>query len=107
IPDHPAVCQVKVTDTVIGLEGFLIKLRPLSVRIVLYGSAALGRDQEYSDVDVMAISNQPDAARRASLIFSPKIQTVVKDPVEWAGMQKSGEIFYREVERGIVLWQKI
>ncbi|MBU1575731.1 MAG: nucleotidyltransferase domain-containing protein [Candidatus Edwardsbacteria bacterium] len=107
VPDHPAVCQVKITDTVMGLEGFLKKLRPLAVKIVLYGSAALGQDQEDSDVDVMVISNQPDAARRAALIFAPKIQTVVKDPVEWAGMQKSGEIFYREIERGIMLWQKM
>jgi len=107
IPDHPAVCQVKVTDTIIGLEVFLKKLRPLAVKMVLYGSAASGQDQEGSDVDVLVISNQPDAARRAALSFSPRIQTMVKDPVEWAGMQKSGEIFYREVERGIVLWQKM
>ncbi|MDO9391701.1 MAG: nucleotidyltransferase domain-containing protein [bacterium] len=107
IPGHPAVCQVKVADTIIGLDRFLTKLSPLSVKIVLYGSAALGQDQEDSDVDILVISNQPDAARRAALTFSPKVQTVVKDPVEWAGMQKSDEIFYREVERGIVLWQKI
>jgi predicted nucleotidyltransferase len=107
VSGHPAVCQVKITDTIMGLAGFLKKLTPLSVKIVLYGSAALGQDQEDSDVDILVISNQPDAARRAALIFAPKIQTVVKDPVEWAGMQKRGEIFYLEAERGLVLWQKI
>jgi predicted nucleotidyltransferase len=106
VSGHPAVCQVKITDTIMGLAGFLKKLNPLSIKTVLYGSAALGQDQEDSDVDILVLSNQPEAARRAALIFAPKIQTVVKDPVEWAGMQKRGEIFYHEVERGIVLWQK-
>jgi predicted nucleotidyltransferase len=107
IPDHPAVCQMKIADTVIGLDRFLKKMRPLAVKIVLYGSAALGQDQDGSDVDILVISNQPQAARRAALSFSPKIQTVVKDPVEWAGMQQRRELFYNETERGIVLWQKM
>ncbi len=107
VSDHPAVCQIKVADTIIGLESFLRKIRPWAVKIVLYGSAALGRDQEGSDVDLMVISNQPDQARRAALAFAPRIQTVVKDPVEWAGLLNNGDMFCREVERGIVLWQNM
>jgi predicted nucleotidyltransferase len=104
--DHPLVRQVKVLDALLALEPAWKMLFPLSERVVLFGSAAEGRDVPGSDLDLLVVTNQAGKVKPAVLKFPEGIQVLIKTPVEWAGMVKSHSVFAREVERGLVLWQK-
>jgi DNA-binding transcriptional ArsR family regulator len=103
---HPLVRQVKVLDTLIGLDPVWKRLFPLSERVILFGSAAEGRNVQESDLDLLVVTNRPEEVKRAVRGFPGGLQVIVKDPLGWAKMAKSDPAFVREAERGVVLWQK-
>jgi predicted nucleotidyltransferase len=104
--DHPLVRQLKVLDAILALEPAWKVLCPLSEQVVLFGSAAEGRDVPGSDLDLLVVTNQAGKVKPAVLKFPEGIQVLIKTPVEWAGMAKTHSVFAREVERGLVLWQR-
>lgn len=105
--DNPEVKQFKVLKNLILLNAALARLRSLSKKIILYGSASRGEDDSNSDIDLFVLSHSPDAAKGAiaSLRMKRKIQAVVKTPVELPELKEKDGVFWGEVERGIVLWE--
>ena len=96
------------------IEPLTEKLKKISNRIVLYGSCALGADTSESDLDLFVVSNQKKEASNLISDFKfPKgygdihIQSVVRTPIELLEGAGSECAFIEEVERGIVLWEKV
>jgi predicted nucleotidyltransferase len=86
----------------------------MSNRIVLYGSCALGTDTSESDLDLFVVSNnKEDVLNVISNFKFPRgyenihIQSVIRTPVELLEGKESERTFVEEVDRGIVLWERV
>jgi predicted nucleotidyltransferase len=114
--DHPdaAIIVLKQIINILLIEPLSEKLKKISNRIVLYGSCALGTDTSESDFDLFVVSNRKKEASNIISDFKfPRgyenihIQSVIKTPVELLEAGGSERSFMEEVERGIVLWEKV
>ena len=86
----------------------LIKtLKQKSSKIILYGSASRGEDTEDSDIDIFLVTNLTQEFEKLALgkHYHNKIQLIVRKPLKYLEMENTDPTFYREVERGIVLWE--
>lgn len=96
------------------IEPLVEELKKMSSRVVLYGSCALGADTSESDIDLFVVSNsKEDVSNVISTFNFPRgfenihIQSVIRTSVELLEGGKSERTFMEEVERGIVLWEKV
>ena len=114
--DYPnaVVIQVKKLVNLLLIEPLVEELKKISSRIVLYGSCALGTDNSESDLDLFVVSRHKKQASDVITGFAfPKgfenihVQPVIKTPVELLKAGESERAFMEEVERGIVLWEKV
>lgn len=107
IYNDPVVRQFKILQNIIFLRPIIEKLKLVSKRIILYGSASRGEDDVNSDLDIFLLSQDPSVVRNvlSSLKLSRKIQWVVKTPSEFADFQKNEKVYWQEVNMGIVLWE--
>lgn len=99
---------LKILQNITTLYPLLDKLKKLSLRIVLYGSAAKGENITESDIDIFIMTRSSDGVEK--LIFKDKlrekIQYVVRTPNTFIKSKKNNPAFYKEVEKGIVLWEE-
>lgn len=104
---HPFVRQFKVLDTIARLEPLLAKLRPLSHRVVLFGSCAQGTDTADNNVDLFILA--ADRSQVMALIgysnFNRLVRPVAVNNQELAAMKQNDWSFYQQVRQGIVLWE--
>jgi len=106
--------ELKKLVNLILIEPLVEELKKTSSRIILYGSCALGMDTSESDTDLFIVStSKKDVSNLVSGFAFPTgfgnihIQSVIKTPVELLKGGESARIFIEEVERGIVLWEKV
>jgi predicted nucleotidyltransferase len=114
--EHPdaAITELKKIINILLIEPLSERLKKVSNRVVLYGSCAQGTDTSESDLDLFVVSSRKKEA--ANLISDFKfpmgyeiihIQSVVRTPVELLGGGGSASAFMEEVERGVLLWEKV
>ena len=107
-PQDPLVRQMKIKRTIEKLRPLLKEIRDFSQKIVLFGSAAHGKDEKASDIDLFVLSADKDQVveivSRAKI--GRKIQLVVKNFLEWSQMKKEDKFFWEEIKKGIVLWEE-
>jgi predicted nucleotidyltransferase len=113
-PADATIIALKKIINILLIELLLEKLKKLSNRIVLYGSCALGSDISESDIDLFVVSNRKkEVSNIISNFRFPKgyenlhIQSVIKTPIELLKGGESDHAFMEEVERGVVLWEKV
>lgn len=105
--DSFLIKQLKVFKTIIHFAGLIEKLKPFSQKVVLFGSVAKGENTEKSDFDFLIISRSEDKIREIINKFGDyKIQAIIKSPQEILALQEKDAVFFREVDKGIVLWDK-
>jgi predicted nucleotidyltransferase len=109
-----AVIEFKKMINIMLIEPLVEELKKMSSRIVLYGSCALGTDTSESDLDLFVVSNsKEDVSNVISNFKFPMgyenihIQAVIKTPVELLETGESERAFIEEVDRGIVLWERV
>jgi len=113
-PSHAVLTEFKKVVNLLLIERLVEELKKISSRIVLYGSCAPGTDTSESDIDLFVVSNsKEDVSNVISDFAFPKgfedirIQSVIKTPVELLEAGKSEQTFMEEVDRGIVLWDRV
>jgi len=106
--DDCVVRQFKVLKTVISLKKLIQKLKASARKIVLFGSAARGEDYADSDLDLLIVAKDPEAAQRSVSTFKSarKIQPVIKTSVQLSEMETNNPEFFNETSGGIVLWEE-
>lgn len=103
---HPFVRQFKVLGTIARLEPLLQRLRPLSRRVVLYGSCAEGTDTEASDTDLFILAHDRSAVLAAIRGHTDRpIQPTIVDQQELVTLKEREATYYTQVQRGIALWE--
>jgi predicted transcriptional regulator len=113
-PSNAALIEFKKIVNLMLIEPLVEELKKMSSRIMLYGSCALGTDISDSDLDLFIVTrNKKNVSNIISGFSFPRgfenihIQPVVKTPVELLKGEESVRTFMEEVERGIVLWEKV
>ncbi|MCD6568272.1 MAG: nucleotidyltransferase domain-containing protein [Dehalococcoidia bacterium] len=103
----------KLVNTTL-IEPLIERLKDISSRIVLYGSCAQGADTSRSDLDLFIVSDDRERIMEAISNFSflrgyenIHVQPVIKSPAELLEAGESEQAFLEEVERGIVLWERV
>jgi predicted nucleotidyltransferase len=96
------------------VEPLIEELKEMSNRIILYGSCALGTDTSESDLDLFVVSSRKeDVANTIGDFKFPRgfenihIQPVIRTPVELLEAGESERGFVEEVDRGILLWERL
>ena len=105
----PIARQFKISNIVIYLDSFIKKIKPYASKIVLFGSCAEGTDSDESDIDLLVASNQKNEINDFLSKFKSKrkIQLICKSPQEYISLENKEPVFYHEIEKGHVLWEKI
>ncbi len=101
--ENPLLRQFKIFITVDNLLALLEKAIPLSRRIVLFGSCAIGRNGEKSDIDLFFLSSGKSSLRRIAET-NKKVQAIVLDSVEYSALAKLDKPLYGRINAGIELY---
>jgi predicted nucleotidyltransferase len=101
----PLVRTLKLARTLASIRELVASLAPASRRSVLFGSAARGEDAASSDIDLLVVTDDPEAAR-ALAAAHPRVQLLAMTPAELMREQASESTLVRETARGIVLWER-
>jgi len=111
---NAALTEFKKMVNLMLVEPLVEELKKMSSRIVLYGSCALGTDTSESDIDLFVVSNsKEDVSNVISNFKFPKgfenihIQPVIRTPVELLEKGESERTFIEEVDRGVILWERV
>jgi len=110
---NAAIIEFKKLINMMLIEPLIEELKNTTSKIVLYGSCAQGSDTSQSDLDLFIVSDDRERVMQAIDSFSfPRgfegihIQPVIKSPVELLEVRESEQVFLREVELGIILWER-
>jgi predicted nucleotidyltransferase len=111
---NPIVTEFKKLVNLLLIEPLVEELKNISDRVVLYGSCAQGTDTSESDLDLFIVSdNKEEALETVSNFRFPRgfeevhIQHIIKSPLELLETRGTEQAFIEEVERGIVLWERL
>ena len=104
----PIVRQSKVFHNIMFLNPLLNKLKTHASKIVLFGSCAEGTDSNESDIDILIVGSQKSEINDSVSKFKSKrkIQLILKSPQEYISLEKKEPVFYHELEKGKILWEK-
>lgn len=105
--NDPLVSQMKVARAVELLKPLLAKLQKVSQKIILFGSAAKGKEVPESDFDLFILTNEKKEAKRIikKSKIGRKIQPVIKNFLEFMEFKKEDRVFYEEINKGKMLWE--
>lgn len=106
---HPLVRRFKVFINILDLFSFLESLKDLVDKIILYGSVVDGTNKEDSDIDILVVSDKPFNKVQKILgkyKLEDKVQCVIKTKAEYLSLKKKEPVFYDEVHRGIVYYER-
>ncbi|MDD4203314.1 MAG: nucleotidyltransferase domain-containing protein [Candidatus Omnitrophica bacterium] len=105
----PIIQSFKLFYNLLMLRPFIEAIKPYSSKIVLFGSCADGTDSNQSDIDMLVISNKKSEVSTCLSSFKTvrKIQVILKSPEEYISLEKKEPVFYNEIQKGRVLWDKI
>ncbi len=105
----PVARYLKVLFNLAEVSELLRKLRNTSTRVILFGSCAEGSDGEDSDIDMLVVTRNRQAAERTiqrdGRSIDRRISSVIVSPLEFSGMKEKDRAFYEQASKGIVMWQ--
>lgn len=106
--EDPFIRHFKVLQNITILRPLLPKLEPLTIKVVLFGSASRGEDRRESDIDLLILTTTPQLIKKtiSSTKLSRKLQVIIKTPAEFADLKESDRVFFHEIETGILLWER-
>jgi len=109
IEDNPVVKQYKINLAMNRINPLIKKLKAKSLGIILFGSASRGEQTTDSDIDLFVLTNHKGEVRKILHSASNKlsIKAVIKTANEWSELEVKEPEFYKEVQKGIKLYQTI
>jgi predicted nucleotidyltransferase len=65
------------------------------------------RIQKDSDIDLFVVTNMPEEVERIikTGVIGKRIQLTMRTPLKYVEMETTDSTFYKEIERGIILWE--
>jgi predicted nucleotidyltransferase len=103
--NNPIVKQIKILMTITKLYPLIKKLKYISRRIMLFGSASRGEDVLDSDIDLFVMGDDSQKIREI-LSKNPRVTPIIMNSMEFANLKKNDFALYEQINRGIILWEK-
>lgn len=102
--DSPLVDHLKIISNLVYIQSLVDKIKPLSSKIILFGSRASGMHNSESDFDLFVVTSDSKGVIKLGKP-EEKIQMVFKTPVQMLSIEKDDQNLYKEIKKGIVLWE--
>jgi predicted nucleotidyltransferase len=106
--NNPFIKQLKVLKNIARLSPLVKKIKGLSQKIILFGSWSRGENLKDSDIDLCLLTNSTEEvqqiAKKSGL--RDKLQLIIRTPTGFAELEKKDPVFFKEIDRGIVLFSK-
>lgn len=104
----PLISVYRTYENLVELNDLVMVLKPLTQRIILFGSTAKGGDSAESDMDLFVISENKNKVMSTirSYNIDREIKPVVQTPVEYAVARAKDKAFYEQVEAGLKLYEE-
>ena len=104
----PVVKQIKVLRNVWTLRPIVDELKESARKLILFGSCAEGTDVAESDIDILILTDDKNAAKTKVSTFNGQserpLAPVILNAEEFAIMRKEDKPLFERIDRGIVLW---
>lgn len=106
--DNPLIRQLKILINLIEIDPLIQIVKDLSEKTILFGSGSTGTNIEESDIDLFVLANQPRKVQEVinKSDLAEKIQAVTMKPMDYISLKKKDPVFYEEISRGILIWEK-
>ncbi|MCD6352000.1 MAG: nucleotidyltransferase domain-containing protein [Armatimonadetes bacterium] len=106
---HPLLRQWKVFLNTWDLMPVVRRVAAKARRIVLFGSAAWGADDEESDLDVFVETTVPQTIGSLfpEQIRGRPLQVLICTPEQAADIRKNNRPLWANISRGVVLWDEV
>lgn len=109
----PELRLYKALNTVLNIAPLVERLKSASRLVILYGSCVKGMNTEESDLDLFVVSSERErvldvlegSAPRNRYGFA-EISPVIRSPAEWADLEAADPVFFAELQKGIVLFER-
>ncbi len=104
-PENIEVKKMKIELVLKALTPLLSKLKKISQKVILFGSASRGEQTFNSDIDLLILTNRKEDAKKIvkDTGLKLKIKPIIKSVSEWAEVEVENPEFYGEVKSGITL----
>ena len=104
--ENPAVRHFKIFGNILELKEVVDGIKSSSKKILLFGSCANGSDTLDSDIDLLVLTENPDMLRKTlrKIQTGRPIKAIVLTAGEFIKLRERDKAFYREINKGIVLW---
>ena len=107
-PDNAWLTPFKITINLLEISPLIDQMKTTSIKIILFGSRADGTNRDGSDFDLLIITNDSSAIlqkiRKSPL--AEHLQPIIKSPSEMLSLEKDEPILFKEIQKGVVLWEK-
>ena len=105
----PELKRLRINFSLEKINLFLPKLKKLSQKIILFGSASRGEQTSGSDIDLFILSRDKDKIRAAlkKISAGSRLKAIIKTPGEWSEMEITEPKFYQEIKNGIILYDYV
>lgn len=105
--NNPAVKQLKVIAVIFRLASLIKEIKPISRKIILFGSSSRGEDAEESDIDLFVMTrNKEEIMKKIKDSGLKNIQPIIKTPHEFSELKHQDSYFYHEIDRGVILYEE-
>ncbi len=108
--NEPIVRQMKILFNITELGELIKNLKPFSVKIMLFGSAAEGNDTKDSDLDLFLLVEDKEKARteiaNARKKIERKISPIIMERNEYIKLKTKDKVFYDNINKGIILFDE-
>ena len=106
----PLIRHHRIWDNLLKAQSLVQSLKPHCLRIILFGSCAEGLDQHDSDFDLALVSETPAEKLRKIIDRDKNLSGIVKPVIyslsDYASLSKDDPSFYKELQKGILLYEK-
>jgi len=91
------------------INQLLPKIKKVSMKIILFGSASRGEQTFNSDIDLFILASNKDLVRFELKKIDPKLKVnaIIKTPNEWSEMEIKDSQFFSEIKNGITLYNYV
>lgn len=107
--NNPMIKSFRVFDNLLEINQLVEELKKRTRKIILFGSCSRGEDNSESDIDLLIISDEEEKDAVMKLIneyeVEREIKPIIVDEIEFIDMEKSDAVFYKEIMKGIELWE--
>ena len=107
--NNPMIKSFRVFDNLLEIDQLVEELKTRVRKIVLFGSCSRGEDNLESDIDVLIIADEDEKDAVMKLINEyegeREIKPIIVDEIEFMDMEKNDAVFYKEIMKGIELWE--